>query len=321
MAEGVERMKKISVIIPCYNEEKSVHEMTVRLKTVFSNLAGYDYEIIFVDDCSPDGTWEKICTECAEDRKIKGVHNITNFGPTRNIFQSLSYGDGDAFFLLMGDLQQPPEFLPEFLKYWEEGYKAVSGIHENTEDRGLMAFGRKMYYRLMSALSGHRTFPNSTGYGLYDRSIIQSIRQIRNVQPYLPGLLAEYSGKIKTIPVEQAASRRGRSNQNFFRKYDYAMVGLTSYTKILMRVSTFIGCMVGLISFIFSAVVLIMKLTHWDTYPMGIPSILIGIFFLGAVQLFFLGIMGEYILSINERSMDRPVTVTDRMVNFGEEEV
>lgn len=309
-------MKRISVVIPCYNEENSIHEMTVRLKAVFEQMENYDYEIIFVDDCSLDGTWEKICAECAGDKKIKGVHNVTNFGPTRNIFQSLKYGDGDATFILMGDLQQPPEALPEFVRYWEDGYKGVSGIHANTEDKGLMAFGRNQYYRLMSSLSGHKSFPNSTGYGLYDRSVIDSIRKIHNVQPYLPGILSEYSGEIKLIPVAQAESKRGRSNQNFMKKYDQAMVGLTSYTKFLMRLSTFLGCLVGAVAFIFSIIVLIMKLTHWDSYPMGIPSILIGIFFLGAVQLFFLGIMGEYILSINERSMDRPLTVADRLINF-----
>lgn len=312
-------MKKISAIIPCYNDENSVHEMVLRLEKVFEEISRYDYEIIFVDDCSPDSTWEKISEECEINKRVKGVHNITNFGPTRNIFNSLSYGDGDATFLLMGDLQQPPEILSEFVKYWEDGYMAVSGIHENTEDRGVAAFGRKMYYRLMSTLSGHRTFPNSTGYGLYDRSIIESVRKIHNVQPYLPGLLAEYCGEIKIIPVRQENSKRGRSNQNFFKKYDQAMVGLTSYTKTLLRISTFIGCIVGIFAFVFSIVVFFMKLTHWDTYPMGIPSILIGIFFLGAVQLFFLGIMGEYILSINERSMDRPITVADRFLNFEED--
>lgn len=313
-------MKKISVIVPCYNDENGVHEMVERIRNVFAQLEGYDYELIFVDDCSPDSTWEKICFECEKDKRVKGVHNITNFGPTRNIFQSLQYGSGDAFFLLMGDLQQPPEKLPEFIKHWESGYKAVSGIHMNTEDRGLMAWGRRMYYRLMAILTGYKSFTNSTGYGLYDKSVIDSIRQVHDTQPYLPGLLAEYSGDIKRIPVEQQKSKRGYSNQNFLKKYDYAMVGLTSYTKILMRISTFAGCLLGFVAAVFAIVVLILKLIHWDSYPMGIPSILIGVFFLGAVQLFFLGIMGEYILSINERSMDRPLTVADKKVNFGEDE-
>lgn len=314
-------MKKISVVIPCYNEEKSIHEMADRLRAVFKQMEKYDYEIIFVDDCSPDNTWEKIREECAADKKVKGVHNVTNFGPTRNIFQSIKYGDGDATFVLMGDLQQPPEVLPEFVRYWEEGYKGVSGIHPNTEDRGIMAFGRRQYYRLMLSLSGHKSFPNSTGYGLYDKSVIDSIRKINNIQAYLPGILSEYCGEIKLIPVEQAQSKRGRSNQNFMKKYDYAMVGLTSYTKFLMRFATFLGCLIGICAMIFSIVVFAMKLTHWDTYPMGIPTILIGIFFLGAIQLFFLGIMGEYILSINERSMERPITVIDKKINFGDEDL
>lgn len=316
---GFGKMKVISVVVPCYNDENSVHEMYDRLKNIFIALDKYDYEIIFVDDCSPDSTWEKIRLECDRDPKVKGVHNITNFGPTRNIFSSVQYASGDAVFILMGDLQQPPEVLPEFISYWEQGYKAVSGIHEKSTDRGLVSLGRKAYYRLMSALTGRKTFPNTTGYGLYDKSVIASIKQVRNMQPYLPGIIAEYCPTIKTIPVEQQASKRGRSNQNFLKKYDQAMIGLTSSTKLLMRLSTFVGGLVGIIALIFSIVVLVMKLTHWNSYPMGIPSILIGVFFLGALQLFFLGVMGEYVLSINERSMERPITVVDEKINMEEQ--
>ena len=313
-------MKKISLIVPCYNDENSVQEMAERVRDIFAKLDGYDYELIFVDDCSPDATWEKISLACEKDKRVKGVHNITNFGPSRNLFSAFQYGDGDAFFMLMGDLQEPPEVLPEFLRYWESGYNAVCGVHMNTDDRGIMALGRKIYYRMMGLLTGRKDNIGGDGHGLYDRKVIESIRQVHNVHPYLPGILSEYGGKIKTIPIEQMPSKRGRSNQNFLKKYDYAMLGLTSYTKILMRISTFAGCLIGVAAVLFSIFTFVMKLTHWNSYPMGIPSILIGVFFLGAVQLFFMGIMGEYILSINERSMDRPLTVADKKINFEEDE-
>lgn len=311
--------KKISVVIPCYNEENSVFEMYDRLTAVFQELPKYDYEIIYADDCSPDSTWDKIASICKKDQRIKGVHNITNFGPVRNIFQAVKLGKGDAVFLLMGDLQEPPERLPEFLQYWEEGYQAVIGVHPNSKDKGIMVFCRKLYYKWMRILSNNKIIPNFSYYGLYSREIIDCLQEIEDIQPFFPGIVAEYTGKIKMIEVCQETSKRGKSGQNFFKKYDQAMIGLTSYTKLLMRLATFVGLLIGIIAVIFAMFALCMKLIFWESYPMGIPTVIIGIFFLGAIQLFFLGIMGEYILSINERSMKRPLTAIDKRLNFIEE--
>ncbi len=311
--------KLISVAIPCYNEENSVQEMYERLREVFKALPQYDYEIIFADDCSQDGTWEKIEAVCGQDRRVKGIHNVTNFGPIRNIVQVLRSGRGDAVFLLMGDLQEPPERLPEFVGYWEEGYNAVVGVHPNSTDHGITALGRKLYYGLLRKLSNSRLIPNFSYYGLYGRPLMEVLRKIDDTQPFFPGIVAEYAGRIKTVEVVQEPSRRGKSGQNFLKKYDQGMVGLTSYTKLLMRLATFAGVLVGALGMLFSLYALCMKLIFWDSYPMGIPSVIIGVFFLGAIQLFFLGIMGEYILSINERSMKRPLTVSDRKLNFDEE--
>lgn len=312
--------KKISVIVPCYNDENSIFEMYDRLTAVFQGLPQYDYEVIFADDCSPDSSWEKITSVCEKDKRVKGVHNVTNFGPVRNIFQAVKYGNGDAVFLLMGDLQEPPERLPEFLQYWEEGYQVVIGTHPNTEDKGIMALGRKCYYKLIGTLSNNKIIPNFSNYGLYGKEIIEILRQIEDVQPFFPGIIAEYAGKVKILKVRQEKSKRGKSGQNFFKKYDQAMIGLTSYTKLLMRLATFMGLLIGILAVIFSVYVLCMKLIFWDSYPLGIPTVIIGVFFLGAIQLFFLGIMGEYILSINERSMKRPLTAVDKRLNFTEED-
>jgi len=313
-------MKKISVVIPCYNDENSILEMYDRIVKVFAELPNYDYEIVFSDDHSPDTTWEKIAHICKHDNKVKGIHNITNFGPVRNIFQAIKIGEGDALFLLMGDLQDPPEKLPEFLKFWEEGYQAVIGVHPNSEDRGIMGWMRKIYYKMISSLSNKKIIPNFSYYGLYAKEVIDTLRTIEDIQPFFPGIVSEYAGKIKTIPIPQEKSRRGRSGQNFFKKYDQAMIGLTAYTKILMRLATFVGLLIGVLAVIFALFALCMKLIFWESYPMGIPTVIIGIFFLGAIQLFFLGIMGEYILSINERSMKRPLTVVDEALNCEQEE-
>jgi len=315
-------VKKISVVVPCYNDSNSIRHMRDRVKKVFeTKLQNYDYEIIFVDDCSLDNTWNEIENVCKDDLKCKGVHNFTNFGPDRNIFQSMKYGFGDAVFMLFGDLQQPPEILPEFVKYWEDGYNTVVGIHKNTRDKGSMAFFRKIYYRFVMKASSNRLISNFDNFGLYDKKVIDAIRLIENVQPSIPGILVEYGGKIKQIEVMQNESERGKSNFNFFRKYDVAMVNITSYTKILLRVATFIGSVVGLFSVIFAIVAFCLKLANWDGYPTGIPSIIVGIFFLGGIQLFFLGIMGEYIMSINERSMRKPTVIYDKTINMDDTEM
>ena len=281
----MENRKKISVTIPCYKEE-----------------------IIYVDDCSPDNTWKKITQVCQRDKKVKGVHNITNFGPLRNIFQTVKYGTGDAVFILMGDLQQPPEKLIEFVTYWDKGY------------HGLLSCFRTAYYRLMNSISTRQMIPRFSYFGLFDQSIIEILSEIEDQQPFFPGILVEYCNNIKVLDVPQEESKRGHSGQNFLKKYDQAMVSITSYTKLLMRLATFVGALIGIIAVLFSLYVMVMKLLHWDTYPLGIPTVIIGIFFLGAIQLFFLGILGEYVLSINERSMKKPLTKADKLLNFGEDE-
>jgi glycosyltransferase involved in cell wall biosynthesis len=309
-------MKTISVVVPCYNEEASVEEMYTRLRAVFATLPQYDYEIIFADDCSPDNTWAEIEKVCVKDPKVKGVHNIKNFGPIRNAYATMCYASGDAVALMMGDLQQPPERLPDFVKYWEEGYHAAIGIHKNTETKGLERVCRDAYYKIVKKISNKRIIPYFNLFGLYDKCIIDIVKSVDDMQPYLPGIIAEYGGRIMEIEMPQEPSRRGRSNQDFFKRYDYAMVGFTAHTKILMRMATFAGFFIGIISILLAIYYFITKLVLWDSYSMGIPTAIVGIFFIGAVQLFFLGIMGEYILSINERSMKRPIVAADIKLNF-----
>lgn len=312
-------MKKISVVIPCYGEEKSVHLMYDRLLTVFkNNLANYDYEIIFVDDCSPDDTWNKIKEVCKSDSKVKGVHNACNFGFTRNVFATLKYGIGDATFMIFGDLQDPPELLPEFVKKWEEGYKTVIGQKNVSDENKIMFFFRSIYYRLIGKLSSTKQIEHFNGYGLYDKSFIETIKQIEDPAPYLKGIVAEFSSDIYVMHYHQQESNRGSSGFNFFKLYDVAMLGITSYTKTLMRIATFIGTIIGILSGLFALFIFINKLINWNSYPIGIPTIICGIFFIGAVQLFFTGILGEYILSINTRSMKRPLVVIGEKVNFDE---
>lgn len=310
-------MKKISVTIPCYADEKCVPVMYERLTNVFhEHLAQYDYEIIFVDDYSPDKTREVIREYCAKDKHVKAVFNARNFGYTRNVFATMQYGTGDATFLLFSDLQDPPELLPKMVSEWEHGHKVVVGQKTNSKESKVLFFLRTIYYDVLGKLSDTKQIQHFDGFGLYDKDFIDVMRQIDDPYPYFKGLVSEYGMNIKVLQYEQDASLRGKSGQNFWKVYDAAMVGITSYTKILMRIATFVGAVLGIVSAVLAAFVLISKLLNWDAYPYGTASILIGVFFIGAVQLFFLGILGEYILSINTRTMKRPLVVIGEKINF-----
>lgn len=314
---GVNSMKKISVTIPSYNEEKSVRVMYERLTKVFAEqLPQYDYEIIFVDDCSLDNTREEVRKLCAEDKRVKAVFNARNFGFNRNVFESLLYGDGDAVFMVFGDLQDPPEMLPQFVTEWEAGHKVVVGQKTHSAESKLMYALRSLYYGVIGKLSDSKQIQHFNGYGLYDKAFIDVMRQIDDPNPYLKGLVSEFGMDIKVIQYEQAESLRGKSGFNFMKYYDVAMLGITSYTKILMRIATFIGAALGIFSMLLAVFVLVSKLLNWNAYPYGSATILIGVFFIGAVQLFFMGILGEYILSINTRSMHRPRVVVGERINF-----
>ena len=312
-------MKTISVTIPCWSEEKSIRQMYDRLMKVFHDqLPQYDYEIIFVDDYSPDNTRNEIRKLCQEDHKVKAVFNAINFGFNRNVFATMQYGSGDATFMLFGDLQDPPEILPQFVKEWEAGHKVVVGQKNKSDESKIMYSMRTIYYDLIGKLSDSKQIQHFNGFGLYDKAFIDVMRQIDDPNPYLKGLVSEFGMNIKIVQYKQAASNRGKSGFNFMKYYDVAMLGITSYTKILMRVATFFGAILGIFSACLAVFVLISKLLNWGAYPYGTAATLIGVFFIGAVQLFFMGILGEYVLSINTRSMRRPLVVIGEKINFDE---
>ncbi len=312
-------MKKISVTIPCWSEEKSVRQMYERLTKVFrEELPEYDYEIIYVDDYSPDNTRDEIRKLCQEDKRVKGVFNARNFGFNRNVFETMQYGSGDATFMLFGDLQDPPELLPKMVEKWEQGHKVVVGQKMKSKESKIMYTLRTLYYNVIGKLSDSQQIQHFNGFGLYDKVFIDVMRQIDDPNPYLKGLVSEFGMNICVIQYEQAKSERGSSGFNFMKYYDVAMLGITSYTKILMRVATFLGAILGIFSVGLAVFVLISKLLHWGSYPYGTAAILVGVFFIGAVQLFFMGILGEYVLSINTRTMRRPRVVIGEKLNFEE---
>lgn len=315
-------MKKISVVVPCYNEEKSVHKMQEVITNLFSNeLKKYDYELIFVDDYSKDNTRQEIEKICASDKKVKAIFNAKNFGFTRSVFNALKLGDGDGVFMVFGDMQDPPQILPQFVERWEKGDKVILGQKSQSDESRFIYALRTMFYKVMDKFSTVQQIQHFNGFGFYDKEFINIIKQIDDPQPYLKGIISEFAIKQSILEYHQIESARGKSNVNFSRAYDLAMMGITSYTKTFMRMATFVAGIIGLGSIILAMYVFINKLLNWDTYPMGTAAITIGVFFIGAVQLFFIGILGEYILSINARSMKRPLVIYEKKINFDEHEV
>ncbi len=311
-------MKKISVVAPCYYEELSVRMLYEKLTSVFATqLTEYDYEIVFADDDSRDGTRAILRGLCQEDPHVKAVLNAGNFGLSRNVFASLQRAEGDAVFLVFGDLQDPPELLPEFIKKWETGkYRVVIGQKTKSAENRFMSWMRKLYYAVVNLLSDKKQIRQFNGFGLYDKSFIEVLRQIEDPQPYLKAVVAEYAGEYGVVPYEHRKSARGRSNFNFYRNYDFAMEGITSSTKKLMRCATFCGAGLGVVSAIYGMYVLIRKLLFWSTYPAGLASIMVGVFLIGSLQLFFIGVLGEYVLSINTRTMRKPRVVVGEWIGF-----
>lgn len=314
-------MKTICVVVPCYNEEDSVELLYERIDTVVKgNLSEYDYHIIYVDDYSKDNTRKKIRELCAKDPgHVRAAFNSANFGFSRNVFSSLQLADGDINFMLFGDLQDPPEILPKLVAEHEKtGKSVIIGQKTGSAESKRMSFMRKMYYGMIDLFSDKHQIKNFNGFGLYDSNFIQTIRQVEDLQPYLKQIVAEYCPDYGVVGYQQSVSNRGKSNFNFYRNYDFAMEGITSSTKKLMRLSTLIGTILGAFSGIYAISVVIKKLIYWDSYPFGMAALTVGVFFIGAVQLFFIGILGEYLLSVNTKTLRRPRTVIGEKINFGE---
>ncbi|PWT26185.1 glycosyl transferase [Butyrivibrio fibrisolvens] len=310
-------MKKISIVVPCYNEENSIEALYKVITDMFHDqLSSYDYELILADDFSKDRTREIIARMCKEDKHVKAVFNMANFGFSRNVFSALQEMTGDAAFLVFGDMQDPPQLLPEFIKKWEAGCKVVIGQKTASDENKFMTFMRKRYYGLIRMLSERPQIEEFNGYGLYDKKFIDILRDIDDVQPYLKTVVSEYAPNHGVVYYHHQKSVRGKSNFNFYKNYDFAMEGITSSTKKLLRIATFLGAGLGLFSIIYSIYVFVMKLISPDSFPAGTASIMIGVYIIGSAQLFFIGVLGEYMLSVNLRTMKKPRVVVDKRLNF-----
>lgn len=309
-------MKKISVVIPCFNEQENVVEISKAVVNELEKLKKYDYEIIFIDNSSTDNTQNLIENICAKNSRIKAIFNAKNFGQFNSPYYGLLQTSGDCTILLAADFQDPIEMIPKFIEEWENGYKIVIGIKNKSQENKFIYFLRSCYYKIIKKMSETEQIEHFTGFGLYDKKFIDVLKQLDDPSPFLRGIVAELGFKRKEIPYEQPKRRAGKTHNNFYSLYDAAMISFTSYTKVGLRLATFVGIAVGFISFIIGVVYLILKLVYWERFAAGTIPILIGMCFLGAIQLFFIGFLGEYILSINVRVKNRPLVIEERRINF-----
>lgn len=311
-------MKKLSIVIPCYNEEENLIPLyNAVTEVVHSKLYNYDYEVLIVDNKSKDRSRQIIRELCKKDRHVKAIFNYVNCGPNTNPFFGLRESDGDCAILLYADFQEPIELIPLMVEKWEEGNKVVCMIKNRSEENSLVYFAREMYYRAFKKLSKLEQIRQFTGYGLYDKSFIDVIRKIDDPMPFLKGIVAEYSPERIEINYTQRKRRGGKSSLDFWGYYDSAMLSFTSYTNGGLRVASVTGGIISLVSFAIAIVYLILKLIHWDSFNAGNIPVLLSVLFLGGCQLIFIGLLGEYIMTINQRVINRPMVIEEERINFG----
>ena len=309
-------MKTISIVTGCYNEEENVEELYNRVRTVMAGIGGYRYEHIFIDNCSQDRTVEILKRIAAADTNVKVIVNARNFGHIRSPIHAVHQATGDAVIGIVADLQDPPEMIVDLIREWEKGYFMVLAIKNASEENRLMFWIRKRYYRLVNKLSSIETFENFTGFGLFDRRVIDVVKTFDDPYPYFRGMIAEIGLPHTTIPFTQPRRKRGITKNNFYSLYDMAMLGITNLSKVPLRLVTLSGFACAAACILVAAGYFVYKLLYWNRFSVGIAPLVIGIFFFSSVQLISVGILGEYIGSIHTHVQKRPLVVERERVNF-----
>ncbi len=308
-------MKKISILIPCFNEVDNVEAIAKALEEMFArSLPNYVYEIAFIDNASTDGTRDILERLCREDDHIKAIFNVTNFGQFNSPVHGMCALDGDCVIPVCADFQDPVELIPTFVHEWEQGHRLVCGIKTSSRENPLIYAMRTVYYHAIRHMSSVHMIDQFTGFGLYDQTFIKLLRELHDPVPFIRGIVAEYGSgfNMKLVEYEQPKRRAGKTHNNFFTLYDAAMLSITSYTKMGLRVATLAGFVFSVIDVIVALVYLVLKLTHWYSFHAGYAPMIIGLFLVSAIELFFIGLMGEYILNINTRTIHRPLVVEEK---------
>ena len=309
-------MKKISITSSCYNEEGNLPELHRRLTAVMAKFPQYDYEIIWSDNCSTDNTRTVIREICANDRHVKAIFNAANFGQVRSPFNAMMAARGDAVVQMCSDLQESPELVETFIREWENGAKVVCGVKPTSKEGKPMFLVRRCFYKLMKAFSDTPQIENFTGFGLYDRCVVDAMKRFHDPNPYIRGLVAEIGFKRVEVPYEQQLRKHGKTKNNFFSLYDYAMNGFVNHTKIPLRLAAFTGFALAGLSLLAAFVYFVYKILFWDSFAVGLAPMVIGLFFFSSVQLIFIGIIGEYIGAIWTQVKNKPLVIEEERINF-----
>jgi polyisoprenyl-phosphate glycosyltransferase len=309
-------MKTITVVSGCYNEEKNLPELVDKVFSVAKKFPEYQWEYIIIDNCSTDKTPEVLRELANNDKRIKVIFNIRNFGYVRSFYYALLQAKGHAVIFLASDLQDPPELIEQFIPLWTNGSKVVAAIKNQSKESPLLFFIRKTYYNTVAKLADIDLLKNFTGFGLYDQVVIQHLREMDDPYPYFRGQISELGFPVVQVPFVQPIRKQGRSSFNFYALYDMAMLGFTNHTKVPLRLAALAGFILSIMSFFVGLIYLILKLMFWQEFSMGVAPLVVGLFFLGAVQLFFIGILGEYIGAIHTKVTKRPLVVERERINF-----
>ena len=309
-------MKTLSIVTPCYNEEGNIPELIRRVREVMAQLPAYHYEHIFIDNCSTDQTLAVLKQFAAEDRRVKIIVNARNFGHIRSPYYALLQAKGDAVISLVADLQDPPALLLDFVREWEAGHKVVVGIKTRSRESWWRYQLRGLYYRMIRRLADVDLLEQFTGFGLYDRQIMDVLRGLREPYPYFRGLISDVGYNIKRVEYTQPDRWHGLTKNNFFSLFDIAMLGFTSYSKVPLRLATFVGFLTAGLSLGVGMGYLVAKLMFWKTFTAGMAPLMVGIFFLGSVQLIFMGIVGEYVGAVFTYVQNRPLVIEKERINF-----
>lgn len=310
-------MKKVTLFSGTYNEVENVEELLRRCWAAIEPLRGkYEWEYLFIDNNSNDGTQELLRKVAAADPRIKVIFNMRNFGHIRSGFHGLLQAQGDAVIALASDLQDPPEMIPDLIEQWERGFKIALGVKNQSEESALFFMVRKAYYSFVASVSDVQLLKNATGFGLYDQQVIEQLRQLNDPYPYVRGIISDLGYPVAQLPFVQPQRKRGFTKNNFYTLYDMAMLGITSFSKIPLRLATMVGFAMSLLSFLIAVGYFVYKLLFWRSFPVGTAPIVIGLFLFSSVQLFFIGMLGEYIGAIHTQVLHRPLVVERERINF-----
>jgi glycosyltransferase involved in cell wall biosynthesis len=309
--------RKISIMTPCFNESDNVQFCYEAVRQVFAEqLPHYDYEHLFIDNCSSDSTVDILRGICASDPHVRVIVNARNYGPHRSPYYGLLQTEGDAAIPIMCDLQTPVSFIPVFVGHWEQGFRLVLAVRKETKETWLLRLLRETYYRLIELTSDLEQVRHFIGFGLFDRRVLEAIRQMNDSLPYFRGMVTEVGFERCLVEYDAPARKRGRSKQKWADLFEYAIVGLTYSSRVPLRLVTLTGCAIAGLSFLIGLVYLILKLFFWNYFPLGVIPILIGIFFFGSVQIMFLGFVAEYVGMTFERVRHRPLVIEKERINF-----